>query len=186
MNDTAPENEGWSQWWWLITIPAAVAATEVVMALGPRRWQRQKMFAMAKARAAQTGKPLLIIGAPGAGVVNRVLPDYEARDFECLDLDGCPGAGHELKGRAEDLLPSIATGSRVVFVSCVLEYVDDIDLVVKELRRITGPGNLFVAHVESWALAAIVYPGARRIIVSAPPESSTISWRPMPWQKKGR
>jgi ubiquinone/menaquinone biosynthesis C-methylase UbiE len=53
--------------------------------------------------------------------------------------------------------------SVVVFVSCVLEYVDDVDAAIKELMRISG-GHLYVVRVEPWTATAYLYPGAKRTL----------------------
>ena len=57
----------------------------------------------------------------------------------------------------------LADNSAVIFVSCVLEYVSDVDAAMKELMRVSG-GNLFVARVEPWTLTAYLYPGAQRTL----------------------
>ncbi len=122
----------------------------------------------------------------GDARVNRALKDYDCGD-ECLDLTGCPNCEgiRRYKGRAEDILPTLPGNSRVIFVSCVLSVVDDIDLVNKELFRIAGsPDNLFVAYVEPWSVAGWVYPGIRRRILSAPPETPYIRTVTLPWKQE--
>jgi len=51
----------------------------------------------------------------------------------------------------------------VVYVSCVLEYVDDLQAACREIERVSG-GNVFVTRVEPWTLTAYLYPGARRTL----------------------
>lgn len=51
--------------------------------------------------------------------------------------------------------------SRVVFVSCVLEYVDDFNAAWSEICRVAGgKENVFVAIVQPWTLTGSLYPGA--------------------------
>jgi ubiquinone/menaquinone biosynthesis C-methylase UbiE len=46
----------------------------------------------------------------------------------------------------------------VIFVSCVLEYVNNIDETIKELYRVSGSkDNLFVVCVNDKSLAAYIY-----------------------------
>ncbi len=51
----------------------------------------------------------------------------------------------------------------MVFVSCVLEYVQNFPGAVAELQRVSG-GHLYVVRVEPWTLTAYFYPGARRTV----------------------
>ena len=87
---------------------------------------------------------------------------YDCGDL-CVDLHGCPRCPVV---QAADLtagpVPGVAADSAVVFVSCVLEYVADIDTAIAELQRMAGsPDNLFIATVQPWTLTAALYPGAR-------------------------
>ncbi|MBK8263789.1 MAG: hypothetical protein IPK80_20940 [Nannocystis sp.] len=46
-------------------------------------------------------------------------------------------------------IPNIADDSAVVFVSCVLEYVEDLHGALAEIARIAGsPDNLFIVNVQ--------------------------------------
>jgi len=163
---------------------ALLIGRELYITLVERRRTRRRLFALSKARAEKLGRPLLVIGDPEGGFVNRALKDYDCGD-ECLDLTGCPSCPVvQHKGRAEDILPTLPANSRVIFVSCVLSYVDDIEAVKRELFRVAGsPENLFVAHVEPTSLTAWIYPGSRRRILSAPPETPDIRTAPLaPWK----
>lgn len=49
-----------------------------------------------------------------------------------------------------------------MFVSCVLEYVKDLDGALREIVRMAGnPDNVFIVTVQPWTLTARLYPGAR-------------------------
>jgi len=114
-----------------------------------RRNQRRFLYKKALERARKTGKKLLVVGDPNNGVFNSMLgPDYEPGD-ECLDITGCPKVDDSVvkyKGKMEDILPQLDLQKRVVFISCVLEYVDDIDSVVKELSRMDEK-DIFIVTV---------------------------------------
>lgn len=161
-----------------------VAAREAWLALGPRRWRRREAFAAAQARARELGLPLLVLGAPRTGFVNVLMPDYGCGDL-CVDLEGCSGCERSITGRAEDVLPFLPDASAVVFVSCTLEYVDDVESVWRELRRIAGP-EVYAVTVEPWTLTAWFFPGAQRRILAAPEAGSTGSLRyaPLPWARE--
>jgi hypothetical protein len=84
------------------------------------------------------------------------------RDF-CVDMNGCPRCEHHA---AADItrgpIPGLADDSAVVFVSCVLEYVEDVAAAMAEVRRIAGSDdNLFIVTVQPWTFTAALYPAAR-------------------------
>ena len=143
-----------------ITLGAALLA-ESGMAL--RRFEaRRRAFEAAARRASALGRPLVVVGDPDAGAHTRLVRAYECGDL-CIDLRGCPRCQVM---QAADLtagpVPGVADDSAVVFVSCVLEYVEDPASAAAELRRMAGsPENLFIVFVEPWSLTASLYPGAR-------------------------
>lgn len=173
------------RWWkilgWSLT---ALVAREAYLALGPRRWARQEGYARAQRLAASTGKPLIVIGAPRRGFINVAVADYGCGDL-CIDLEGCAGCERAVTGRAEDVLPFLPDDSAVVFVSCTLEYVDDVELVWSELQRIAGR-ELVVVTVEPWSLTAYFFPGAQRRILSGAQAGGTLRYRPLPWTRTTR
>ena len=49
-------------------------------------------------------------------------------------------------------IEGIADDSAVVFVSCVLEYVTDVEAAIRQLAQIVGSReNLFLVLVEPWS-----------------------------------
>jgi len=159
-----------------------LAAREALLAIERSR-RRREMFSQAVARSMQTGKPLLVIGDPDSGAWNAMMGrDYGCGDI-CIDLQGCLRCTRSIRGRVEDVLPKIRSSSHVVFVSCVLEYVDDANLVLAHLQRISG-GDLYIVTVQPESIAAWVYPGAKRVyrhtsrrtaITARPPGASSSS-----------
>ena len=121
-----------------------------------RRARRSALFAQARERATLLGKPLVVVGAPDGGVTS----GYGCGDYT-IDIapSTCPNS---LQLDITKRLP-FGDNSVVVFVSCVLEYVDDADAALDELRRIAGP-NLYVVRVEPWTLTSVLYPGAKRTL----------------------
>lgn len=121
-----------------------------------RRFERRRVYERALADARASGRPLVVVGAPDQGVT----AGYDCGDLT-IDLYGsfCP---QTLRADITKSLP-LGTDSSVIFVSCVLEYVDDLDAALAELRRVSG-GHLHVVRVEPWTLAAYFYPGARRTL----------------------
>ncbi len=148
-------------------------ASELFVSLVVRRARRRSLYAAALERAHATGKPLLVFGDPDEGIVDPLLGRSYGCGDVCTDLTGCPRCPSGLPGRAEDVLPRLPANSHVVFASCVLEYVDDVEHVARELWRVSG-GDLFVAHVEPHSLTARLYPGARRRILRAPPDGPRV------------
>lgn len=119
---------------------------------------RRKKYAIASARARQLGKPLVVIGDPDSGSHTRFMRAYGCGDL-CLDLNGCPKCPNQWAVDITKQIP-VQTGSAVVFVSCVLEYVNDLPAAWKELRRIAGE-ELYVTTVQPWSFTGKFFPGAK-------------------------
>lgn len=138
-----------------------LAAAEGGLAL--QRWRRRRAtFEAASWRATELGRPLVVVGDPDAGAHTSLMPAYGCGDL-CIDLRGCPRCESY---RAADItrgpIAGVADDSAVVFVSCVFEYVDDLDAARREVLRIAGSSeNVFVVTVQPWTFTAALYPGAR-------------------------
>lgn len=120
-----------------------------------RRWRRRKVYKLADLRAKKVSKPLLVIGDPYADNYSVSTADYGCGDVT-LDINGstCPVA------RKYDLnkgMRDFQNNSFVVFISCTLEYVDDLPKVYAELKRVSG-GDLFVVNMEPYTLKSRFFP----------------------------
>ena len=146
---------------------AGVALNEAVQAASRYR-SRKDLYAAAVARAAATGRRLVVVGAPDAGLHTRLLPAYGCGDV-CVDLNGCPGCP---RSEAVDLTTgrtSVPDDSAVVYVSCVLEYVPDFPAALREVERMAGSReNLFNVVVQPWTLTGSLYPAAVSSISQEP------------------
>jgi hypothetical protein len=137
---------------------------------------------MAKTRSKETGKKLLVIGDPDNGFSNKYFgSDYGCGDL-CVDLIGC-NCPNQIKSKIETILPKLQTDSYVIYISCVLEYVDNnvIDGIITELKRVGGK-DVFIVTVDPYSLTSIFYFGSlftgesgakRRIFTSYPFEDVT-------------
>lgn len=117
---------------------------------------RKRMYTLASEASDRLARPLVVVGAPDGGVTS----GYGCGDVT-IDIGGssCPTS---MVADITKQLP-FHDNSVVVFVSCVLEYVDDVDAAIKELMRISG-GHLYVVRVEPWTATAYLYPGAKRTL----------------------
>ena len=148
--------------------------------------ERSAAFQMAAERATALGRRLVVIGDPDAGMHTRLMRAYGCGDV-CVDMNGCPGCPVTIvaditKGPIAD----IADDSAVVFVSCVLEYVADLNAALREIARIAGSAeNVFVVTVQPWTLTARLYPGARwRGTVSNAAGAQTVDMKPVGLEEK--
>lgn len=124
-----------------------------------RHRTRSSLFAEAARRATELGRPLVVVGDPDAGLHTRLVRAYGCGDV-CVDLAGCPACPVALAADITRPLP-FPSGSAVVYVSCVLEYVPDLEAAYAELLRVAGdPKNLYVVTVQPWTLTAHFYPHA--------------------------
>jgi len=146
---------------------------------------RKTYFADAQRRAAQVRRPLVVIGAPGAGAHTRLMPAYGCGDV-CIDLVGCDGCPVSITADlTQGHVAQVQDNSAVVYVSCVLEYVSDPQAAWNEILRMAGSvDNVFVVTVQPWTVTSVLYPGSRWMITKAPPEQSTFEFQPVGGAKK--
>jgi hypothetical protein len=122
-----------------------------------RKLKRRNQFKRASKRAQDTNKQLLVIGDPYNGVASIISgSDYTCGDI-CLDITGCPKCDNGVKARLEDYLPTINLDEYVIYISCVLEYVDDLPLILSYLNKVPS-NDLYVVNVEWYTIAAYFYP----------------------------
>ncbi len=123
--------------------------------------ERTAAFERAMERASALGRRLIVIGDPDAGMHTRLMRAYGCGDV-CVDLNGCPRCPVTVVADiTRGPIPDVADDSAVVFVSCVFEYVAELDAALREVSRIAGsPENVFVVTVQPWTLTARLYPGA--------------------------
>jgi hypothetical protein len=98
----------------------------------------------------------VVVGAPDGGMTS----GYGCGDIT-VDIvpSYCPGY---VQADVTKRLP-FADNSCVVFCSCVLEYVGDVDAALREIQRVSG-GYAYFVGVEPWCATAYLYPGAKRTL----------------------
>lgn len=134
----------WESFWWL-----------------RRNAARRSSYADAIALARKLNKPLVLVGAPDSGAT----PGPGCGDVTVdIAKSSCPNA---IRADITKPLP-FSDDSAVVLVHYVLEYVNDYDAAMAELRRVAGK-NLFVIAVQPWTLTAFLYPGAKRTVRAVSP-----------------
>jgi hypothetical protein len=145
--------------------------------------RRSSYYARAQAAATATGRPLVVIGDPNAGAATRILPTAGSGDV-CIDLTGCPTAPRGITADITKGVPQVADNSAIVYVSCVFEYVDDVQAAWAEALRMAGDASrVYVVTVEPWTFTAAIYPHARWAILSAPPDGPFLA-RPITTARK--
>lgn len=126
-----------------------------------RQYERLKIFDLADKRAKQINKPLIVIGDPYNGIASRfyskIYKTYGCGD-ETIDLTGAPRCPNGIKNDVLNYLKTKPPNSGVIFISCVLEYVDNISDTIEELYRVSGSkDNLFIVCVNDKSLSAYIY-----------------------------
>lgn len=139
----------------LLAVVAGLAAWETFW-WSERVHDRHALYDRAKTHARALGLPLIVIGAPDQGPT----PGPGCGDM-CIDIlpTACPCS---MQADITKPLP-IPNDSAVVFVSCVLEYVENFDAAWRELQRI-APNRVYICRVQPWTLTAHLYPGAKRVL----------------------
>jgi len=149
-----------------------------------RQMDRQNIFKKAENRAIAIKKPLLVYGDPyngkGSKLLNKFIKGYGCGD-ETVDLTGCPKCKNGVKSDMLEHLKTKESNSQVIFVSCVLEYLDNIEEVFKEMIRVSGGiENIFVVTVNQFSLFAYIYQDGNhssKNIIYAPPKFKNLSYK---------
>jgi len=103
-----------------------------------RSFRRKRNFRLALSQKHKTGKRLLVIGDPNNGGWSSVIgKEYDCGDV-CTDLVGCKKCPNQIQGNLIDVLKSFPNNSVVIFESCVLEYVPELQKVQQEMKRISN------------------------------------------------
>jgi hypothetical protein len=116
-----------------------------------RNWRRYKEYKKATMTSRQKNKPLMVIGSTDSGGISGQISSYlhlYGCGDVCIDMNGCKKCTTGITSRIEDILPTLKDNSYVIYVSVVLEYVDDLPTVIKELERVSG-GDLFVVYMDN-------------------------------------
>ena len=121
-----------------------------------RRERRFNVYNQANTYAKAISRPLVVIGAPDGGFTS----GYGCGDVT-VDIAGsrCPNTA---KLDITKRLP-FDDNSVCCITVCTLEYVNQVETALREIRRISG-GHAFFVGVEPWTLAAYFYPGAKRTL----------------------
>jgi hypothetical protein len=146
-----------------------------------RIWKRVRYYQRAKRMAQDLGLPLMVVGDPYGGPTNSLMGAFYGCGDVTIDIQGslCPNT---IQADLTEALKNVPDGSHVIFVSLVLEYVDDLGACFKELERVSG-GHLYIVHVQpSSKISRDRYssgrnsPPAVNRIYKAPPEHPDIEF----------
>jgi hypothetical protein len=149
-----------------------------------RQYERIKIFRLAEMRAKKIKRPLVVIGDPyngkGTKFFNKFLDTYGCGD-ETIDLTGAQKCKNGIKSDLFEYLIKQKSNSKVFFISCVLEYIENIDKVIKELYRVAGSSiNIFIVSVNRYCLTAYLYKDGSdkaKNIIKGPPYYDIITYK---------
>ena len=148
-----------------------------------RQRNRCKLYKLAEQQSRNVKKKLLVVGDPYSGhgtkFYSLFMDNYGCGDIT-VDLTGAPMCPTSYKVDILTYLRDQPDNSLVIFISCVLEYVDDIDAVISEIYRVAGSvDNIFITTVNKYSLSAYFYNdkySKSKYIIYAPPEYNSIRY----------
>ena len=166
----------------IIIIIILIIANEIYHGIY-RQNERCRIFKMAEKQSKKIKKPLLVVGDPYYGIGSRFynifIDGYGCGDIT-VDLTGCPMCPNGIKSDIYSYLKKQDDNSMVIFISCVLEYVDNIDDVIKEIYRVGGnKDNIFIVTVNEYSLSAYFYSEDNyyaKNIIKGPPYQDNITY----------
>lgn len=153
----------------LVLVGATWALRETYIAFVRRRRERGVAFEAALSRSRELGVPLMVVGDPDSGFITKFFGrDYGCGDL-CTDIVGCAKCPEQIQAPLEEALTRIPRESHVVYVSCTLEYVTDLERCIAELERVAVPGALFVVRVDPTHLSTFwFYTPPKWVLFEAP------------------
>ena len=148
-----------------------------------RQKERYNIYKMSKDASIKKNKKLLVVGDPYSGhgsiFYSSFMKNYKCGDIT-IDLTGAPQCHNSYKIDILSYLKQQPSNSLIIFISCVLEYVDDINEVIKEINRVAGDTcNIFIVTVSKYSLSAFIYSDTysnSKYIIHAPPRYDTITY----------
>ncbi len=149
-----------------------------------RQKQRQNIYHQALSRSNQINKPLLVFGDPyygfGSRFYNLFMEGYNCGDIT-VDLTGAPNCPSGIKSDMLNYLKTQPSNSKVIFISCVLEYIDNIEEVIKEIYRVAdSSNNIFIVTVNQYTLSAYLYKEDQyqaKNLIKGPPTYNEITFK---------
>jgi hypothetical protein len=178
-------------WKWTKRGAAATAVALVIreayLGFGPRREHRRAVFEQAQRRAQELGRPLLVLGDPDGGVLNRMLGRQWQCGDVCVDLMGCGICGERVQGRPEDVLQALDDNAYVVYDPGAFAKADDATEMAIQLKRVTG-GEVYMADAGPWTLTAFFGPKRKRRIYEPPQlnAAKAVTYKPLLWHPDPR
>ena len=164
-------------WIYLLPLCCVIAIYELTIS-HYRKIKRKQYYQIAENLSKTKNKPLIVIGDPKAGW--HLGKHYKCGDL-CIDLVGCKTCPNQISGKAHEILKQLSSNSSVIFISCVLEYIDKDDLneTLAEIYRVSG-GDIINVAVEPYSLLNYHFYGTQRTILSSPPHGREISYIELP------
>ena len=149
-----------------------------------RQIDRNRIYKMAEKRSKEINKQLIVVGDPyngyGSQFYNIFMDGYGCGD-ETVDLTGCPKCPNGVKSDLLAYLKTKESDSGLIFISCVLEYIDNIEETIKEIYRVANSkDNIFIITVNNKSLAAYLYVEknySSKNLIKGPPNYDEITYK---------
>jgi hypothetical protein len=167
-----------------------ITIRETYLAFGARRERRRSVYEQAYKRSKELGVPLIVLGDPDAGLMNHMLGrqwqcGVAQNDVICIDPKGCGLCPSQVQGWPEDVLTQFKPHSAVIYDPGAFAMANDGVKLAQEMQRVALQGEVYMADVEPWSVAAFFEPARKRRVLVEPQVSPTrtLSWKPT-WFRK--
>lgn len=171
-------------------LAAFAVIREAYLAFGARRERRRGVYEQALRRSKELGVPLIVLGDPDGGLMNHALGrqwqcGVAPNEVVCIDPKGCGLCPTQIQGWPEDALSNFSDHSAVIYDPGAFGMANDGVKLAQELQRVAVQGEVYMADVEPWSLAAFFEPARKRRVLVEPQvsPSRTLTWKPT-WFRK--
>lgn len=147
-----------------------------------RNYNRGIYYKKALDKSLETKKPLIVIGCPHNHLYRNLHREAYGPGNFTIDKNGCSkGICKDIIER--DLLKSLRIfedNSCIIFINCFLEYENNIEEVIKEIKRVSGSiDNIFTVIIGTSSIASYYSlpnisqdKDIKQVFIKVPPEGN--------------
>jgi hypothetical protein len=164
----------------LTFLVTTITTTHIIQSLY-LHYDRKRYYESALQRSKSIEKPLLVVGDPAKGISCKLFGIVYGLGDTCIDLR--PITQGVIKTDLLQYLKTLPDNSRVIYISCVLEYIPGgLTEIIQEIYRVANTHeNIFIVHVSPHYYTMrylYCYQGdiQYNLILKAPPTTSLIQW----------
>ncbi len=136
---------------------------EIIM-IFVRKLRKDYYYTLAKNRAAEINKKLLVIG--DVDYLDNLIDNFnifkDNKDRKkcgdlCIDFEGCTSCSMTFENKLEDIINEINLDEYVIYINSTLEFSEDLPLILNKLNKVKDE-NKFIVTNDWFLLSYYIFP----------------------------